>query len=232
MSTTPYRLLLVDDHTMFRQGLRALLEDSGEVVVVGEATNGADAVDLASRLRPDVILMDIQMPGGDGLQAVRNIRQAVPDARIIMLTVHASDADLVYQSIQAGAMGYVSKISDVQELVTAISQVAQGQASIAASSLTSLLTFISSGSSGGIGNGKSSDHERIPDALSEREQEVLDLVAEGKSNREIADQLFISESTVRSHLHNILDKLHLSNRVQAATYTLGNKRRREARSKV
>lgn len=199
---------------MFRQGLRALLEDSPDLIVVGEAANGLEAVEKARELRPDIVLMDIQMPVCGGLEAVAILRDQLPTAKVIVLTVHGNDPDLVYRAIKAGAVGYVPKLSDIEDLVKTIRVVASGQAAIAPNSLTSLVAFLSAAQERPIET--SSPVEK----LSTREQEVLDLVAQGKSNREIGDILCISESTVRSHLHNILGKLELTNRVQAATYAM------------
>jgi DNA-binding NarL/FixJ family response regulator len=210
------RILIVDDHNVVRQGLRVLLGDCTDMVVVGEASDGNIALEKARNLRPDVILMDIRMPVCDGLEATANIRKHVPEAKIIVLTVEGDRADLVYQSIRAGAVGYIPKISDVEEVIRAIRLVARGEAFVASPSLTSLVSFIVSGP----------DQSRPPektvpaDTLTLREREVLDLVAQGDSNRTIAEKLSVSESTIRSHLHHILDKLRLTNRVQAAAFAL------------
>ena len=219
MTTDACRILIVDDHIMFRQGLRALLEGFPGLVVVGEAADGLEALEKARHLRPDVVLMDIQMPVCDGLQATLNIRREMPQSKVIVLTVHGDDPDLIYQAIRAGAIGYVPKLSDIDDLVRTIRLVRDGQASIVSPALTSLVTF--------IGNAADSRRDALSllETLSSREREVLDLVAEGNRNRQIAARLCISESTVRSHLRNILDKLHLANRVQAATLALAAKQR-------
>jgi len=215
MAATPSRILLVDDHKLVRQGLRVLLSDCADLEVIGDASDGREAVEKARTLQPDVILMDIHMPGGDGLSAIPLIREVAPSAKVVVLTIHGDDPNLVYQAISAGAVGYVPKNSDIEEVIRAVRQVLHGQAAVMASSLTSLLNFMVHGS----GGQPTQQPERLQ-RLSGREMEVLRLVAQGASNREIATKLYLSESTVRSHLHNILEKLQLDNRVQAAAYAL------------
>jgi DNA-binding NarL/FixJ family response regulator len=215
MATATSRVLLADDHVMFRQGLRALLEALPDISVIGEAGDGFEAVERARLLRPDVVLMDAHMPGRSGVQATIELRAVMPEARVIILGGDSDDPKAMYEAIRNGAMGYVPKTSGVDDLVGAIRQVAQGHAALPAAALTRLVGFIVSGPS----------EPAVPeqDGLSEREQDVLELVAQGRSNREIGEALCIAESTVRSHLHNILSKLNLANRVQAAAFALGHR---------
>lgn len=221
MSRT-HRVLIADDHALFRQGIHALLRDHPDLQVVGEASSGAEALEKSRQLQPHVVLIDAELPSTDGMQATRQIKAEIQDIRVIILSVKDDCPELVYSAIKAGALGFVTKTSEIGDLISAIRSVANGQASIATGSLTSLVTV--------LGNSDLAErHADSPEeALTEREQEVLELVTQGHSNREIASLLFISESTVRSHLHNILDKLHLSNRVQAATYALRSQHRQRA----
>lgn len=220
--TNTTRILIVDSHTIVRQGLRVLLDSFSDLEVVGEADDGFRALGDARALRPDVILFDIPA-AGDGeiqdeqLRLIVTLRREVPSAKVIALTTLGSEPHLVYQALRAGAMGYICKDTDVDELVRVIRSVAGGQAALLPESLTNLVAFITQSQH------SPSSSPRVADRLSLREQEVLELVAEGCTNRQIAAKLFISESTVRSHLHNILDKLDLNNRVQAATFALTSK---------
>ncbi len=208
-----YRLFLLDSRSMFRQGLRVLLERVPDLAVVGEATSGGEAIEQVRRLQPDLVLMGLYPPGHDYLQAASNIRRELPQTKIIVLTVDGSDPDLVYRAIRAGARGCLAQDSGIDELVHTIRQVARGQMALAPQSLDSLVTFITQPE-------HSIGHSRVSVRLSTREQEVLELVAQGLIDRDIADRLCISESTVRRHIHNILDKLQLTNRVQAAAFVL------------
>ena len=203
------RVLIADDHAIVRKGIRALLATEPDVEVVGEAENGQEAVTAAQELQPDVILMDLMMPEMDGIEATRCITADHPEARILVLTSFAAD-DKVFPAIKAGALGYLLKDSGPEELVDAIRQVYQGESSLHPTIARKLLSELSGPS------------ERPPTAepLTEREVEVLRLVARGGSNREIAEALVISEATVRTHVSNILSKLHLASRTQAALYAL------------
>lgn len=207
--TNVIRVLVADDHTIVRKGIRALLATEPDIEVVGEAENGREAVAEAESLRPDVILMDLVMPEMDGIEAIRRITAHQPEARILVLTSFAAD-DKVFPAIKAGALGYLLKDSGPEELVGAIHQVYRGEPSLHPTIARKLLQEVS----------HSSERPPTPDPLTEREVEVLRLVARGRSNRELADQLVISEATVRTHVSNILSKLHLASRTQAALYAL------------
>jgi NarL family two-component system response regulator LiaR len=209
MKNGSIRVLIVDDHAIVRKGLCALLATEPSIDVVGEACDGREAIDQAQRLQPDVILMDLVMPGVDGLDATRHIAARQPETRILVLTSFAGD-DKVFPAIRAGALGYLLKDSGPDDLVLAIQQVCQGESSIHPSIARKLLRELTR------------PQERGPqaDVLTERETEVLKLVAQGQSNREISDQLTISEATVRTHVSNILSKLNLCSRTQAALYAL------------
>jgi two-component system, NarL family, response regulator LiaR len=207
--TAPIRILIADDHAILRKGIRALLSTEPDLEVVGETADGLETVNKAAALEPDVILMDLVMPKMDGIEATQQITATQPGVRILVLTSFAAD-DKVFPAIKAGALGYLLKDSGPAELVQAIHQVYQGQPSLEPSIALKVLQELSQ------------PPKRRPtvDPLSERELEVLRLLAQGKSNREIADQLVITELTVRTHVSNILGKLHLASRTQAALYAL------------
>jgi NarL family two-component system response regulator LiaR len=203
------RVLVADDHAIVRKGICALLATEPLIEVVGEAQDGLDAISAASRLEPDVILMDLVMPGMDGLEATRRLTSCQPAARILVLTSFHSD-DKIFPAIKAGALGYLLKDSRPEELVEAIQQVYRGESSLHPSIARRLLRELAAPTGG------TADAER----LTEREIEVLRLVAQGQSNRQISASLTISEATVRTHVSNILAKLNLSSRTQAALYAL------------
>ena len=202
-------VLVADDHVVVRQGIRALLATEPDIEVVGEAKNGQEAVAEAERLQPDVILMDLVMPEMDGIEAIRHITARQPEARILVLTSFAAD-DKVFPAIKAGALGYLLKDSGPEELVSAIHQVHQGESSLHPAIARKLLHELS----------QPAERPPTPDPLTDREVEVLRLVARGRSNQEIAEELVISEATARTHVSNILRKLHLASRTQAALYAL------------
>jgi NarL family two-component system response regulator LiaR len=203
------RVLLVDDHIVVRQGLRALLATESDIAVVGEAENGRQAVAEAERSRPDVILMDLVMPEMDGIQAIRRIKASQPEARILVLTSFATD-DKVFPAIKAGALGYLLKDSSPEELVAAIHRVQRGQPSLHPAIARKLLQELS----------HPSQPLSTPEPLTEREMEVLRLVAGGHSNQKIAESLMVDEAMAQAHVSNILRKLHLVSRTQAALYAL------------
>jgi NarL family two-component system response regulator LiaR len=203
------RILVTDDHAIIRKGIRAMLEIVPDMEVVGEAADGQTGVAQAAALRPDVILMDLVMPEMDGIEAIRQIKVQQPEARILVLTSFAGD-DKVFPAIKAGALGYHLKDSDPEDLVQAIRQVHRGEASLHPMIARKLLQELA----------RPLEQPPTPDPLTQRELEVLRLVAQGLDNQEIADRLVISEATVRTHVSNILSKLHLASRTQAALYAL------------
>jgi len=203
------RVLIADDHPIVRKGIRALLATEADIEVVGEAADGKEAIEKAERLRPDVVLMDLVMPGMDGIEAIRRITARQPETRILVLTSFAED-EKVFPALKAGALGYLLKDSSPEELVRAIHQVHRGESSLSPAIARKLLQEIS----------RPPARPLSPEPLTERELEVLRLIARGKSNREIAGELVISEATVRTHVSNILGKLQLASRTQAALYAL------------
>ncbi len=207
----PIRLLIADDHRLFRVGLRQVCETLGGFQIVGEAENGKQAVELARQLQPDVILMDINMPIMDGVQATRLITAAAPTARIIMLTIHRQDRH-VFEAIKAGARGYLLKDTDEQELIEAIRSVNQGAALVKGELATQLLDEFRRLSR----VADDADAERLTPV----EMDILRRVAQGADNRTIADQLSLSENTVAKRLSDIYQKLQVSNRTQAALTAL------------
>lgn len=201
------RVLLADDHPLFRDGVRSLLEARG-FDVVGEAGDGREAVTQAERLRPDVILMDIGMPNGGGLEATRLIKAAMPETKIVILTVSDDDQTL-FDAIKAGAAGYLLKNLDSSEFFTLLEGIGRGQAAISPGLAGKILREFARQARG---------EPRPRDDLTEREREVLQFAAQGATNRDIAARLFITENTVKYHMKHILDKLHLRNRAEAAAY--------------
>jgi len=205
------RVLVADDHKLFRQGLISLIKTGGdEFEVIGEAATGREAVRLAGKLRPDVVLMDIFMSEGDGLQATKEIKELFPDIAVVMLT-SSEENEHLYKAARLGASGYLLKSLDADELFSLLNGVMRGEAAMTRAMAARLLKSVA----------KQPDNaERSEKPLSDREIDVLRLVAQGASNPQIADELCISINTVKSHLKNILSKLHLTNRVQAAAYAV------------
>lgn len=203
------RILIVDDHAIVREGQRALIDTEPGMEVVGEATNGNQAVEMANSLQPDVILMDLVMPRKGGIEAINEIREQNPQARILVLTSFSEDEN-VYAAIKAGAQGYLMKDASPQDILTAIRQVYRGEPSMDPAIAQKLMRELQ----------RSTDLPPTEEPLTEREMEVLKLLAQGLQNTEIAEELVISERTVSTHVSNILSKLHLANRTQAALYAL------------
>lgn len=204
------RLLIADDHHVVRRGLIFFLKTQQEIEIVGEAKNGQEAVKLAEELKPDVILMDLVMPVMDGIEATRQIKQHNPAVKIMMLTSF-SDHDHVIPAIEAGASGYQLKDVEPDELVRAIKQLLSGENQLHPKATTHLLTHL---------NNKNKEEKSPLDELTNRERDVLREIANGKSNKEIASSLFITEKTVKTHVSNILAKLDLSDRTQAALFAV------------
>ena len=205
MATPPITVLIVDDHAVVRQGLRALLATGEGIEVVGEAADGREAIDAVERLNPDVVLMDVVLPHVDGPAAISAILRRDPEARIVALSGYDID-ERILGALRAGALGYLSKSSSQEALLEAIHQVAQGRASLPADLTRRLLTRL---------------QPQVPhEALSEREVEILRQISKGLSNRQTAEQLSISEGTVRTHVSNILAKLGAENRVEATLFAL------------
>lgn len=208
----PIRVLLVDDHSLFRKGLAGLLAREKEFKVVGEAQDGVEAVKLAKDLKPDLVLMDIYMPGSDGLEATRRVRDALPSTRVVILTVSEEDKNL-FEAIKCGAHGYLLKKVEPSELFQMLRGVFLGEAPISRATAAKILNEFAE-------QARRVQEEVVEEKLSAREQEVLALLSEGLTNKEIGNQLGIAENTVKNHLKNILGKLHLANRVQAATFAI------------
>lgn len=208
-TTKKIRVLVVDDHAIIRKGIRAVLELVPDIDLAGEAENGAQAVELEKELDPDVILMDLMMPEMDGIAAIKEIKKQRPSARILVLTNFAGE-EMIFPAIKSGAVGYHLKDSSPEALIEAIRQVDQGVASLHPSIAKKVLDEL-----------HNAGKQRLSDEpLTQREMEVLRRIAQGHENREIAEQLVISEATVRTHVSNILGKLHLASRTQAALYAL------------
>jgi len=208
------RVLIADDQALFRRGLYVVLGTEDGIEVVAEAENGEEAVEKARELAPDVVLMDVRMPRVNGIEAARQIRGDVPTTKILMLTVSDEEDDL-YEAIKAGANGYLLKEISVEEVAEAIRAVTQGQSLISPSMASKLLNEFNALVK------RAEEKQQFPaPALTAREVEVLRLVAKGMSNREIAEQLYISENTVKNHVRNILEKLHLHSRMEAVIYAV------------
>jgi DNA-binding NarL/FixJ family response regulator len=211
-SATGARVLIVDDHGLFRTGLRSLLEEQG-IQVVGEAGDGAEALEVVRELTPEVVLMDLNMPGMAGVEATQRIAQVAPLTRVVVLTISDDDSD-VMDAILAGACGYLLKDSSIHDLVRGIQAAAVGESLISPQIASKVLQRLRAAST--VPNAA----ETIRSELSERELDVLRLIANGKDNAEIARELMISPKTVKNHISNILVKLQIENRIQAAVYAV------------
>jgi DNA-binding NarL/FixJ family response regulator len=201
----PIRILIADDHAVVRQPLRIFLDLDPDLTVIGEAVNGLEAVEMVRKLRPDIVLMDLMMPVMSGSEAITIIRKEFPDTEIIALT-SVLDNGSVVGAVRAGAIGYLLKDTQVDELIRSIKAAAAGQVQLSPEAAALLV-----------------DQVRVPESpesLTKREIEVLRLIAQGKSNKEIADELVLGEKTIKTHVSNILSKLNLNSRTQAALYAL------------
>ncbi len=206
------KVLLVEDHIVVRQGIKALLSEDPDLEIVGEADNGREALNLVSDLQPDVVLMDISMPGLNGIEATRQICQTYPDVKIVILSMHANE-EYVFQVLQAGACGYVLKQSDSSEVLTAIRAAISGGSFLSPPiSRTVIQDYVHRAEARGQGDDL--------DLLTSREREVLQLLAEGLPNRKIAEQLSISIKTVETHRSNMMNKLGVSNKTELIKYAL------------
>lgn len=211
----PISVLLVDDHTLFRSGIRSLLQRQAEFSVVGEAADGVEGIKRARQLQPDVVLLDLNMPGMSGLETLQLLLQDCPDTAVIMLTVSEEAEDLT-AALQAGARGYLIKNIDADYLVRAIKRAASGESVLAESMASKLVTQLQHGTA------KKTETPTGIDKLTPREREILACLARGESNKAIARSLDVAESTVKIHVQNILKKLQLSSRVQAAVFAVGH----------
>jgi len=212
----PIRVLLADPHALFRRGVRLVLDDERDIEVVGECADGLEAVDLIVELVPDLVLMDVSMPGVSGIEATRRARSLVPSVKVAILTVSESDDDL-FAAVRAGATGYLLKEVSIEELPDAVRAVARGHSPISPSMASRLL-----GEFNALSRRVEEQRGTAP-RLSDRELEVLRLVARGLSNKDIAAELVIAENTVKNHVRNILEKLQLRSRMEAAMYAVREK---------
>jgi len=215
----PIRTMIVDDHALFRRGLEMVLEEEQDIELVGQASDGAEAVEKAAESLPDVVLMDIRMPRSSGIEACRAMKEAAPSAKIVILTISDEEEDL-FEAIRAGASGYLLKDIPLDEVADAVRAVHGGQSLINPSMAGKLLTEFAT-------LAKRDDEERVQEVpaprLTEREMQVLKLIARGMNNRDIAKELFISENTVKNHVRNILEKLQIHSRMEAVMVAVREK---------
>ncbi|HEV3475094.1 MAG TPA: response regulator transcription factor [Actinomycetota bacterium] len=217
MPAEQLKVIIADDHALFRRGLEMVLEKEPDIEVVGEAHDGEQAIERAQALMPDVMLMDVRMPRGSGIEATQRIKELMPHVKILMLTHSDDEADL-YESIKAGASGYLLKEVSTEEVADAVRSVWQGHSRISPAMASKLLNEFQTLT-------KRADERQplAPPRLTERELQVLRLVAKGLGNRDIAQQLYISENTVKNHIRNILEKLQLHSRMEAVIYAVREK---------
>ena len=211
------RVVIVDDHALFRRGLDRVLADEPDIEVVGEAGDGVEAVARVRELTPDVAIMDVRMPRATGIEAARTIRTAVPETKVIMLTV-SDDASDLYEAVRAGVNGYLLKEVAIGEVADAVRAVAAGHSLVSPSMASKLFTEFSA-----LADGADERRQSTAPRLTERELDVLKLVAKGLSNREIGAELFIAENTVKNHVRNVLEKLQLHSRMEAVVYAMREK---------
>ncbi len=211
------RVVIVDDHALFRRGLDRVLSDEPDIEVAGEAADGVEAVARVRELTPDVVIMDVRMPRATGIEAARTIRAMVPDTKVVMLTVSDLEEDL-YEAVKAGVNGYLLKEVAIGEVADAVRAVAAGHSLVSPSMASKLFTEFNALAE------RAEDRQRaLSPRLTERELEVLKLVAKGLSNREIGGELFIAENTVKNHVRNILEKLQLHTRMEAVVFAMREK---------
>jgi DNA-binding NarL/FixJ family response regulator len=208
------RVMIVDDHALFRRGLDLVLSGEPDIEIVGEAADGVEAVQRAETLLPDVVLMDVRMPRASGIDAARTIRSARSETRVIMLTV-SDDADDLFESVKAGANGYLLKEVSIEEVADAVRAVNRGQSLVSPSMASKLLEEFNR-----LASGADERHRQVAPRLTERELEVIRAAARGATNREIAKELGIAENTVKNHIRNVLEKLHLHSRMEAVMYAV------------
>jgi two-component system NarL family response regulator len=213
---TPIRVMLVDDQELFRRGLDLVLRDEPDIEVVGEAGDGLAAIERAAELQPDVVMMDVRLPGVGGIEAARRIRNAQPSTKVVILTVSDDEEDL-FGAIRAGVSGYLLKEISIDEVANAVRAVVQGQALVTPSMAAKLFSEFNV-----LSRRVDAQHGTTP-RLTDREVEVLRLVAKGMSNKEIATELVIAENTVKNHVRNILEKLQMRSRMEAAMYAVREK---------
>lgn len=204
---TPIRIVLADDHAVVREGTCQLLEREPDIEVVGEASNGQEAIDLVESLKPQVVVMDVRMPGIGGVEATKQIKKRFPDVEVLVMTAYDDD-EFVFASLEAGASGYLLKTAPVKELIKAIHEVAEGQSALDPGVARKVLRQIKEGP-------HRKKRDDMAELLTEREQDVLKLLAESKTNKEIGEVLIISDRTVQTHLSNIFHKMKVNSRTEA-----------------